>query len=92
MSKDGNYNVNHGLMVFFNHIHLSLCWRIVQSCLVTERSQNDSTDAFQANITACVTVIKKKNQKCQQYVPCVLYGRRYIFLFIVYCILTDLAH
>lgn len=60
MSKDGNYNVNHGLMVFFNHIHLSLCWRIVQSCLVTERSQNDSTDAFQANITACVTVIKKK--------------------------------
>lgn len=59
MSKDGNYNVNHGLMFFFNHIHLSLCWRIVQSCLVTERSQNDSTDAFQANITACVTVIKK---------------------------------
>lgn len=91
MSKDGNYNVNHGLMVFFNHIHLSLCWRIVQSCLVTERSQNDSTDAFQANITACVTVIKK-NQKCQQYVPCVLYGRRYLFLFIIYCILTDLAH
>lgn len=59
MSKDGNYNVNYGLMVFFNHIHLSLCWRSVQSCLVTERSQNDSTDAFQANITACVTVIKK---------------------------------
>lgn len=91
MSKDGNYNVNYGLMVFFNHIHLSLCWRSVQSCLVTERSQNDSTDAFQANITACVTVIKK-NQKCRQYVPCVLYGRRYIFLFIIYCIFTDLAH
>lgn len=49
MSKDGNYNVNYGLMVFFNYIHLSFCWRSVQSCLVTEKSQNDFTDAFQAN-------------------------------------------
>lgn len=90
MSKDGNYNVNYGLMVFFKSYSF-ITWRSVQSCLVTERSQNDSTDAFQANITACVTVIKK-SQKCRQYVPCVLYGRRYIFLFIIYCILTDLAH
>lgn len=81
MSKDGNYNVNHGLMVFFNHIHLSLCWRIVQSCLVTERSQNDSTDAFQANITACVTVIKKKSKVSAICTLCIIRQKVYIFVY-----------
>lgn len=91
MSKDGNYNVNYGIMVFFKSYSFITLLAKCSKLLGNRKIQNDSTDAFQANITACVTVIKK-SQKCRQYVPCVLYGRRYIFLFIIYCILTDLAH